>query len=81
MRDPNLDKVFNWQKAVNFFDICKIDETKHSSIISWLLSPQESHNLGDAFCKCLLKKVKENFVINKGLSGGDKAYAGNDFLN
>jgi hypothetical protein len=57
LADPNLIKAANYEKNLNFFDICKINETKHSGFLSWLLNPREAHGLGDLFIKELLKEI------------------------
>ncbi|MTI65597.1 MAG: hypothetical protein FH753_03255 [Firmicutes bacterium] len=46
-----LTNDFNIFTALNIIN----DELKHSNFLAWLLSPRETHNLGDYFLKSLIK--------------------------
>lgn len=48
-------------KEFNAFEVLKIQwkELSHSNVLSWLLSPEESHGLGDAFLKEVLEDYKK----------------------
>ena len=82
VRDPNLEKVMSWQMTFNIFEISAIKETQHSSIIAWLLDPNESHNLGSRFIKSLLRAAKFKFEDCKKDSKCQKrAFMNNSFLS
>ncbi len=53
-----LDELQKLGNRFNLFDVLKIcrTEIRHSNVLAWLLSPNESHNLGDAFIKKLLQQ-------------------------
>ena len=55
-----LDELQKWENHFNLFDVLKIcrTEIRHSNVLSWLLNPNENHNLGDAF----IKKVFQEFI-------------------
>ncbi len=77
--DENLFKVLNFQQNINIFDICKLNEPKYSSFLSWLLNPREAHGLNDLFIKELLKEcIKEFNAIGESKSG---KLAKNPFFN
>lgn len=65
VRDHNLEKLDLSLKAPNFFNILKAtkNELKHSNFLAWLLTPNESHNLGSIFLKWLLKEVFSSDII------------------
>ena len=58
-----LDELQKWENHFNLFDVLKIcrTEIRHSNVLSWLLNPNENHNLGDAF----IKKVFQEFIKNQ----------------
>jgi len=66
--DEDVEKASNWLKTVSVFDICKINEINHSSIIAWLLNPAESHNIGDLFIKKMLKTILQTYAETKSSS-------------
>lgn len=57
-----LDALLPWTKRFNLFDVLKISRTeiRHSNILSWLLSPNENHGLGDAFLKTIIQTAVQN---------------------
>ena len=59
VNDEDFDKLELGLKNPNIFQILRISkaEIRHSNFLSWLLSPNESHNLGDAFLKRFLREV------------------------
>ncbi|MEL6942559.1 MAG: PD-(D/E)XK nuclease family protein, partial [Bacteroidota bacterium] len=65
VRDHNLEKLDLSLKAPNFFNILKAtkSELKHSNFLAWLLTPNESHNLGAIFLKWFLKEVFSSDII------------------
>ena len=58
-----LDELQKWENHFNLFDVLKIcrTEIRHRNVLSWLLNPNENHNLGDAF----IKKVFQEFIKNQ----------------
>ena len=52
-----LDELLPWTGKFNIFDVLKISRTeiRHSNVLSWLLSANENHGLGDAFIKGILQ--------------------------
>ena len=58
-----LDELQKWENHFNLFDVLKIcrTEIRHSNVLSWLLNPNENHNLGDA----VIKKVFQEFIKNQ----------------
>lgn len=58
----NLERLEAKLSEFNPLKILKVDhyEIRHSNIISWLLSPQENHNLGSKFLKKTLSEVLIN---------------------
>ena len=58
-----LDELQKWENHFNLFDVLKIcrTEIRHSNVLSWLLNPNENHNLGDTF----IKKVFQEFIKNQ----------------
>lgn len=51
-----LEPLNKWTKEINIFNILKINrmEIRHSNMLAWLLSPNETHGLNDKFLKKLL---------------------------
>ena len=51
-----LEPLYKWTNEVNIFNILKLDrmEIRHSNMLSWLLTPGETHGLGDKFLRKLL---------------------------
>ena len=50
-----LEPLNKWTKEINIFNILKINrmEIRHSNMLAWLLSPNETHGLNDKFLKKL----------------------------
>lgn len=48
-----------WSVGANMFDILGMTraEIRHSYMLAWLLSPNGSHGLGDAFIECFVKRI------------------------
>ncbi len=58
-----LDPLAEWTSKFNLFDILKITRTeiRHSNMLSWLLSPNENHGLGDNILKGFVQYVVTSF--------------------
>lgn len=67
-----LEPLYKWTNEVNIFNILKLDrmEIRHSNMLSWLLTPGETHGLGDKFLRKLLIYATNgtNIKIMKGLT-------------
>ena len=48
-----LDALLPWTGKFNLFDVLKISRTeiRHSNVLSWLLSANENHGLGDSYVR------------------------------
>lgn len=57
------EQLSPWISGFNIFDILKTTniEIRHSNILSWLLSPTESHGLRDDFFKEFMLRLFENY--------------------
>lgn len=58
-----LDPLSEWTSKFNMFDILKITRTeiRHSNMLSWLLSPNENHGLGDSIIRGFVQYVVTTF--------------------
>lgn len=58
-----LDPLSEWTSKFNLFDILKITRTeiRHSNMLSWLLSPNENHGLGDSIIRGFIQYVVTSF--------------------
>ncbi len=58
-----LDPLAEWTSKFNLFDILKISRTeiRHSNMLSWLLSPNENHGLGDSVLRGVIQYVVTAF--------------------
>lgn len=56
-----LEELNQWTSRFNIFDVLKISRTeiRHSNMLAWLLDPNESHGLGDAFLRKFLQSYYE----------------------
>ena len=65
VRDHNLERLALSLKAPNFFSILGAtkQEIRHSNFLAWLLTPDESHNLGSIFLKWMLKEIFSSDLI------------------
>lgn len=56
-----LSELSKWQDEFNIFEILKISraEIRHSNILSWLMTPNENHGLGDKVLKGVLQYLAE----------------------
>ncbi|MCL2672154.1 MAG: PD-(D/E)XK nuclease family protein [Clostridiales bacterium] len=54
--DPDYAHLQSYYKKKSFFNVLGVsrDENRHSAFLHWLLSPDESHGLGDYALRCLL---------------------------
>lgn len=54
-----LDELYEWSKSGNIFDILNISkfEIRHSSVLRWLLDPNENHALGDRVLRGVIQKL------------------------
>lgn len=59
-----LNELNPWIDNFNIFDVLKITKTeiRHSNMISWLLTPNENHGLGDLFLKNFICSI-----VKKGI--------------
>ena len=60
-------------KEINLMDILRVShkELQHSNFLAWLMSPNESHNLGDFTFKEFIKiYFKENGFESLGVDTG-----------
>jgi hypothetical protein len=59
LKDTDFDRLELGLKNPNIFQILRIsnNEIRHSNFLIWLLSPNESHGLGDIFLKRFLREV------------------------
>lgn len=59
LNDPNFDKLETELKKPNIFSILGIGESeiRHSNFLSWLLDPNESHELGNRFLIKILRDL------------------------
>lgn len=59
VRDPALQVLDITLSNPNLFDILGVSshEIRHSNFLAWLLTPNESHHLGDIFLKWFLREV------------------------
>ena len=80
LNDENLLKATNWQKDINIFDICGLDEPRHSAFLSWLFNPRESHQLGDLAMKQVLKESLQKFAYLDNDDKRKRALSKNSFF-
>lgn len=66
--NPELEKLESLLDQFNIFEVLNIvnAEVRHSSVIAWLLNPNEAHGLGNHFLKLFLK-----YFINHNKSSLD----------
>ena len=66
--NPELEKLESLLDQFNIFDVLNIvnAEIRHSSVIAWLLNPNDTHGLGNHFLKLFLK-----YFINHNKSSLD----------
>ena len=59
LEETDLDVLELGLKEPNIFQILKStnNELKHSNFLSWLLTPDESHKIGDVFLKRFIREV------------------------
>lgn len=52
----------------NIFGVLRIEEAeiRHSNVMAWLLDPQESHGLGQAFLRRVLSTILLDLEISLG---------------
>ena len=57
-----LDPLSEWTDRFNLFDVLKIShyEIRHSNLLAWLLSPNETHGIGSIFLEGFIKLVLHN---------------------
>lgn len=56
-----LSELSKWQDEFNIFEILKISraEIRHSNILSWLMTPNENHGMGDNVLKGIFQYLAE----------------------
>jgi len=59
-----LNPLSEWTSKFNLFDVLKITRTeiRHSNMLSWLLSPNENHGLGDSIIRGFLQYEISTFA-------------------
>ena len=64
--------LYDYYDPLNIFNILELqrNEIRHSNMLSWLISPNETHGLGDKFLKKLLIYATNgtNMIIMRGLT-------------
>src|SRR5690554_1811996 len=65
VREPDLHILDITLSSPNIFEILGISsyEIRHSNFLAWLLTPGESHQLGDVFLKWFLKDLFSDGVV------------------
>ena len=65
----NFVELSSKAKKFNVFNVLKLEnaEIRHSNFLGWLLSPYQSHLLGDIFLKELLKTALKDHLDNTNL--------------
>ena len=56
--------VINYSQKNNIFDFISLNELGTSQLIAWLLDPEESHTLGNAFLRKFIKMVNQALKSN-----------------
>ena len=58
----SFEKLSKYSTRINIFDVLKISRTeiRHSYMLGWLLDPNESHGLKDAFLYGVLAKLSDS---------------------
>lgn len=69
MQDPDLRKLSSKSEGVNIFDVLKVSrmEIRHSNVLGWLLDPNGSHEMGDAFLYRFISKLSESLSVDTSL--------------
>ena len=65
----DLEKLNNKTRHFNIFNALKIqdNELRHSNFLAWLMTPYETHELGDYFLKEFLKSAIKNYSSNDNI--------------
>ena len=69
--NDDLEKLEQLVNEFNIFTSLKVEhqEIRHSNFLSWLMNPNETHQLGDSFLQLFFQKVISNLnPVNPGLS-------------
>lgn len=66
----DLEELNNATANFNIFNALKLqnNEIRHSNFLAWLLSPFETHKLGDYFLKEFLKSAIRDYSLNEKIS-------------
>lgn len=66
LNDESFIYLSRYNKSINLFDIIPQNEKSHSSMLAWLLNPNEGHGMGDFFIKNMLYSLlsDENFTLS-----------------
>lgn len=58
----SFEKLSKYSTRINIFDVLKISRTeiRHSNMLGWLLDPNESHGLKDAFLYGVLARLSDS---------------------
>ena len=69
VEDPDLRDLEEINNQFNIFEALRIvdTETRHSTFLCWLLSPQETHRMGDLFLRMFLERASKK-AKSQGLS-------------
>ena len=69
--NPELEALNARLAAFNMFRVLRVERTeiRHSNVLAWLLTPRESHGLGDLFLRRFLSRLlMENDEIDVSLT-------------
>lgn len=66
----DLEELNNFTGTFNIFNALKLqnNEIRHSNFLSWLMSPYESHKIGDYFLKEFLKSAIKEYSLDEKVS-------------
>ena len=66
----DLEELNNLTGHFNIFNALKLqnNEIRHSNFLAWLMTPYESHKLGDYFLKEFLKSAIKEYSLNTDIS-------------
>ena len=60
--------IVNYSKKNNIFDFISLNELGTSQLIAWLLDPEESHGLGNAFLKAFVAEINNSIKQHEELN-------------
>ena len=70
MLSEDLEELNNLTGHFNIFNALKLqnNEIRHSNFLAWIMTPYESHKLGDYFLKEFLKSAIKEYSLNTDIS-------------